>query len=79
MTSPNMMDLFAQVARSYHTEPHEAAIKLREIAARMIAIAEKLEKQNANPFSSEGGLSNRVLINVVGPDGNIKQSIDAQG
>lgn len=71
-----LMELMMDAVKLWHTDPIGAAQKLRDVSAKIIVIAEKLEIQNQeHPWVSDGGLGDKVLINVVGPDGLTKQTV----
>lgn len=76
-----LMEMMMDAIKLWHTDPQGAATKLRDVASKLIAIAEKLEIQNLEIHSreggwmSDGGLGDKVLINVIGPDGSTKQTV----
>lgn len=53
------------------TDPLRAAAEMDKLADRLHAMADDL-RQGRNP----GGISDRVIVNVVGPQGDIKQHVD---
>lgn len=60
------------------TNPKEVAAELRVMAARLNDAAAKLELQAADGYREEGGIGDKVTINVVGPDNNIKQTAETR-
>jgi plasmid stabilization system protein ParE len=52
-----------------------AAVEVRNLGHRLLALADRLEA-GQNPTKSVGGTGDRAQINVVGPDGEVKQSAD---
>lgn len=56
-----------------------------ELAQRFDKAAEFLSKmaaqlrQDPNPYSVPGGMSNRVQMSVRGPDGAVRQRVDVKG
>lgn len=58
-------------------KPEEAVKKLRDLASKVNEIADKIES-GINPYKAEGGMGDRVLMNVV-RNGEVKQSIDTKG
>lgn len=76
-----LMELMMDALKLWHTDPVGAANKLRDVASKLVTIAEKLEIQNLETQSheggwvSDGGLGDKVLINVISPDGSTKQTV----
>ena len=72
----NLMEMLLDAIKSWHVDPKATAKKLRGVEEKIISISEKLEMQGQeNPWMSDGGLGDKVLINVVGPDGSTKQTV----
>ena len=53
-----------------------AAGMVRQLASKLLALADRLEAGVQNPTMSPGGMGDHVRMNVVGPDGAIKQTVD---
>lgn len=68
-----MDDLRSLLARVAMGDP-TAARDIRALAARLVALAEDIEAQEA--AKDPGGMADRVRMNVVGPTGEIKQTVD---
>lgn len=51
-----------------------AAPELRIMAARLNAMAEDLERPKG--FTDNGGFADRCRLQVIGPDGTLKQETD---
>ena len=46
-----------------------AVVPLRQLASRLSAIADELEKSAENPFQAPSGMSDRVKMQIHRPDG----------
>ena len=53
-----------------------AADEVDALADRLRALAATLRSRHESPWIAPSGMSDRVKINVVGPDGSIRQSTD---
>ncbi len=59
------------------TNDPAAAAAIRSLANRLYALAESLEaKSQDSPFTSPGGMTDRVRMKVQGPDGKTKSETD---
>lgn len=58
------------------TNPSAAADELERVAAKLMEAARKLRQRETEGMRSKGGVSDRVQMRVVGPDGKTKQSTD---
>lgn len=56
------------------TNPSAAA----EEIDKMIRSLETLKNSIINPMRSTGGVSDRVQMQVIGPDGAVKQTVDTR-
>lgn len=59
-------------------DPLAAADRIDAIANRLHEQAEAIRSRfrSEDPYTVPGGMTDRVKANVIGPDGQIKQSID---
>lgn len=58
------------------TKEHKlAAVEIHKMADQLRALALRLEAEEATVIG-RGGMSERIQMNVVGPDGKIKRSVD---
>jgi hypothetical protein len=55
------------------SDPRACAARLREMAGRMLALADALD---AGDTVSPGGIGDRVMARVTGPDGQTRQYTD---
>lgn len=62
-----------RLAGLVETDPARAADELDALAGRLTALATRLRAQAPR---SPAGMSDRVQIAVVGPDGKVKQTVD---
>lgn len=52
-----------------------AAVEIHKMADKLRALALRLEAEESTVVG-RGGMSERIQMNVVGPDGRIKKSVD---
>jgi hypothetical protein len=77
VTPENFADRLKNLSQLIRTDPEAAAGQLEESADRMLKLAARLRELAAQgPYRSRGGTADRVQMEVVGPDGNVKQSVD---
>ncbi len=69
MNDPSLRDLLARVVNG----DASAAPGLRQLAARLVALADQLE---AGGSRDPGAMADRVRMQVVGPNGEARQHID---
>lgn len=75
------MNELQQIVSLLLTDPLAAADRIDALADRLHAEAAKVRARaegNA-PFASPGGAMDRAFLNVVGPDGRLKQRGSANG
>lgn len=73
MTEPiQLQDVLALLT----SDPMRAADEMCKLADQLRAGAEELRARHSDPFKVPGGLSDRVRMSVVGPNGEVKQRID---
>ena len=72
-----LVDL-SNILEMIKTDPARAAERLEDIATRLTGLANKLKEiaKDREGIRSTGGVGDRVQIELVGPDGQIKQRID---
>lgn len=56
--------------------PHASADQLDALAARLSAFAATLRAQGQSGYLAQGGMGERIRVNVVAPNGTVKQQID---
>lgn len=65
------------IMKGFAEDPEGSALKLEQAAQRAAALAKMLRKLQA--FSrgiSRGGIADRVQMDLVAPDGTVKQHVD---
>lgn len=78
MMNPQGLERLQEVLNLMNQRPLEAAEKLEAMAAKLTELAQSLRQKAAGQdFVAPGGMGDRVLMNVIGPDGKLKQSIDS--
>ena len=76
-----VIQLLLDALKQWHTNPAGAADLLDEVSMRVAIMAGLLRERalaNKNQFQSEGTICDRVKIQIVGPNGDVKQEIDTQ-
>lgn len=71
----SMLGNLSTLLRKMADDPAGAADDIEAMGCRLIALARQLREQGGGPLST-GGMTDRVQINVVGPDGQLKKSVD---
>lgn len=73
-----MKKLLLEILNAWHANPADAADKMDELANLLQERARQLRATTADgTIKSIGGISDRVTIAVVGPDGVTKQVAQA--
>lgn len=75
MTAVELLQMFLT---SSQQGPEETAKALEAIGQRFFQEAAKI-RAGVNHVSSPGGMGDRVRMQVVGPDGKVKQTVDTGG
>ena len=60
-------------------EPCKAADELERLADNLKMLAKKVRDSNSKSGRSPMGMGDRVMVDVLGPDGEIRQSVDTGG
>lgn len=72
------LERLQEVLALMNNRPLEAAEKLEAMAAKLTELAQHLRQKAAgDDFKAPGGMGDKVLMNVFGPDGKLKKSIDS--
>lgn len=58
------------------SNPTEAANRFEEMGNRFLELAKRIRQYCTNGIKDGGGANDRVQMRVIGPDGNVKQTID---
>ena len=70
----NHTDRFRRILALLATRDPVAADEVEQLGRDLIALADRL--RNERPPTSPGGASDRATLELVGPDGQIKQTVD---
>ena len=81
MLQPNVLTEAAALLRLAATDPAAAADRMEAMAARLMAAARKLRSSAAGRGGTRdtGGSTDRVQMEVRGPDGEVKYKTDTEG
>lgn len=71
------MDPLADLLRLIADDPIAAAGRLEGMAAKLTELAAALRAGNS-PTLDTPGVGDRVQMNLVGPDGRVRQQVDSQ-
>ncbi len=72
----SVVEQLSGLFRTMADDPPAAALRLREMADRLLVLAEMLEQQQPGGTRDQGGTVDRAVVQVVGPDGRVRQSVD---
>lgn len=72
----NAITELADVVKLIQSDPAGAADKIDDLVVKLKNIAAQLRRKAESDYCSHGGAGDRVRIQVVGPDGTIKQTVD---
>lgn len=72
--TPNPLQELTEIMTLMRTDPVACANKLDQMADKLHALADRIRRGDG--VRDIGGMGDRVQINLVGPDGTIKQRVD---
>lgn len=76
---PAVNYLLLQALAQLQSDPDGAADRLEKLAAKLLEVAKQLRsRKTLSDFQTPGGMGERVRIDVVGPDGQVKQQVDTR-
>lgn len=76
MMNPQGIERLQEVLNLMNQRPLEAAEKLEAMAVKLNELAASLRQKADGGFQAPGGMGDRVLMNVFGPDGKIRLRVD---
>jgi len=71
----SIAQLIIEAISNINSDPMLAADRLDKVAAMLQAKA-KILRESQSGYTTDNGMGDRVLMKVIGPDGNIKQKVD---